>query len=512
MEAHLGAAAIPLKPIRAYNLESCDVKEYLDVEGRTHTVLEAPDCTAVRRPSLDDFKKSVAEVRNVLSQNGLKTKDPVDLNGAHLLGLEIYQDDTGTLLWRRRLPLESLLESIEARFDKPPLLTAREVGSWLGKLVAHVPCAGYLRVCVAVGRRLLNHSCGRDRSAWSRPVADDVRDYVKKLCSVIRQSGDPAFGRWLLPESSEKIRCWVDASQLAEAVLLTDSANLILADGAWLAPTGDVGSAGAAVFVNSWGGEGVQNHWWPDNSDLLEAQASEDIDCEVSSKFDLRDGLVYYDGLPYLPASLRRRVILSLHQSLLHPGRSSTASTLKEYFRFPNLDVEVENALESCTDEICQRGRRKPVSLSTETCRRLATEPWSCVGVDITYVHSVPVLSCICDYSSLAINPSFKRNNVGSLEWPSRLSQWIPKKLTLLPLTVRQKLKKTSFMMKFLMSPGMTLVQVYYLLVHLKNIVLQMLMFLGEEIVIPQFGSFLVAIHEKSVLMKKDILSSLSLD
>ncbi|KAF4755903.1 hypothetical protein FOZ62_015026, partial [Perkinsus olseni] len=50
MEAHLGAAAIPLKPIRAYNLESCDVKEYLDAEGRTHTVLEAPDCTAVRRP------------------------------------------------------------------------------------------------------------------------------------------------------------------------------------------------------------------------------------------------------------------------------------------------------------------------------------------------------------------------------------------------------------------------------------------------------------------------------
>ncbi|KAF4729692.1 hypothetical protein FOZ63_000620 [Perkinsus olseni] len=444
MEAHLGAAAIPLKPIRAYNLESCDVKEYLDAEGRTHTVLEAPDCTAVRRPvrgnsstsyewevawrwrddkppdtiscpeeyslsyltpdqlallhqeidtwikdgwllevspeqecnircclpivpainelkstpvrptlnfaflnshcvqasdpfaadcgkelrrwrccpqaqildvrraypslkirddlswyqclrykgtyfrlvrlgfgascaprllknvldfvlqnypttlryfddilvarsptqSLDDFKKSVAEVRSVLSQNGLKTKDPVDLNGAHLLGLEIYKDDTGTLLWRRRLPLESLLESIEARFDKPPLLTAREVGSWLGKLVAHVPCAGYLRACVAVGRRLLNHSCGKDRSAWSRPVADDVRDFVKKLCSVIRQSGDPAFGRWLLPESSEKIRCWVDASQLAEAVLLTDSANLILADGAWLAPTGDVGSTG----------------------------------------------------------------------------------------------------------------------------------------------------------------------------------------------------------------------------------------------------------------------------
>ncbi|KAF4745246.1 hypothetical protein FOZ62_005127, partial [Perkinsus olseni] len=193
------------------------------------------------------------------------------------------------------------------------------------------------------------------------------------------------FGRWLLPESSEKIQCWVDASQLAEAVLLTDSANLILADGAWLAPTGDVGSTGAAVFANSWGGEGGQNHWWPDHSDLLEAQASENIDCEVSSKFDLRDGLVYYDGLPYLPTSLRRCVILSLHQSLLHPCRSSTASTLKEYFRFPNLDVEVENALESCTDETCQRERRKPVSLSTETCRRLATGPWSCVGVDIAY-------------------------------------------------------------------------------------------------------------------------------
>ncbi|EER00437.1 hypothetical protein Pmar_PMAR027781 [Perkinsus marinus ATCC 50983] len=140
----------------------------------------------------------------------------------------------------------------------------------------------------------------------------------------------------------------------------------------------------------------------PSHAELLDAQAAENIDCDASPKFDVHDDLVYYDGVPYLPASLRQQVILMLHQSLLHPGRASTSSTLKEYFRFPNLDSEVEDALESCPDQVCKRERKKTFPLNTDTCRRLATKPWSCVGVDITYVYSVPVLSCICEFSRFA--------------------------------------------------------------------------------------------------------------
>ncbi|KAF4646447.1 hypothetical protein FOL47_006226, partial [Perkinsus chesapeaki] len=48
VEACLGAAAVPLKPSRSYSLESCEVREYLDIHGDTCVVLECPDCIATR--------------------------------------------------------------------------------------------------------------------------------------------------------------------------------------------------------------------------------------------------------------------------------------------------------------------------------------------------------------------------------------------------------------------------------------------------------------------------------
>ncbi|KAF4647582.1 hypothetical protein FOL47_004430, partial [Perkinsus chesapeaki] len=80
----------------------------------------------------------------------------------------------------RRIPIDTLLKTVEDLSENPSSISASLLGSWLGKLVAHFPCAGYLRVCVAF--------------AWSRPVSPDVLDYVKRLCSTIRQSGDPAHG------------------------------------------------------------------------------------------------------------------------------------------------------------------------------------------------------------------------------------------------------------------------------------------------------------------------------
>ncbi|KAF4646777.1 hypothetical protein FOL47_005665, partial [Perkinsus chesapeaki] len=52
-------------------------------------------------------------------------------------------------------------------------------------------------------------------------------------------SGDPAHGLWLLPKKEDMVRCWVDASELAEGVVLTSEQDDILADGTWLASPSD---------------------------------------------------------------------------------------------------------------------------------------------------------------------------------------------------------------------------------------------------------------------------------
>jgi len=95
---------------------------------------------------VDETIVSVKEVRDHLSRFGLECKEPLDINNARVLGLNVSARD-GRLWWKRGTPVSC---------DVYEQLKKKEVHSICGKLVSHFPVVGWLRVSCSYIKRQCN--------------------------------------------------------------------------------------------------------------------------------------------------------------------------------------------------------------------------------------------------------------------------------------------------------------------------------------------------------------------
>ena len=117
----------------------------------------------------------VYRVRSILREHGFETKEPEPVLTSRVLGLQNYPDGT----WRRRTDLPKL-----EKFSK------RGVHSWTGKLVSHLPIAGWLRPCVSALKRLCSSNF------WDDELPSNAINSCKKLENMIFARGDPCTGSW----------------------------------------------------------------------------------------------------------------------------------------------------------------------------------------------------------------------------------------------------------------------------------------------------------------------------
>ncbi|KAF4654542.1 hypothetical protein FOL47_009919 [Perkinsus chesapeaki] len=181
-----------------------------------------------REETREQAQHNAEVIRSLLADNKLITKPPQPLDEARLLGLVIKRDGQGKLWWSRRSPSKTLVSFRELLLSENQAPSAREVSSWLGSLVAHLPVLSWLRPAVAISKRLLGQSIGRDLLKWDQPTEPAIINYCTQLCDELEQRGVPARGLWQLPQAEDLIHCYVDASDIAIACVMTDTANNII--------------------------------------------------------------------------------------------------------------------------------------------------------------------------------------------------------------------------------------------------------------------------------------------
>ena len=166
--------------------------------------------------------ESVVDAEHVIEhfrRFGLECKPPMRAaDGARILGLRVSGDGQGGLQWTRDSPV-----------DAPPArITRRAVFSWCGRLVAHFPVCGWLRPAVAWLKRRVN---GMTRG-WDDEVKDDnIRGQMNHVSARISEC-DPAHGLWCVDGHDAVV--WVDASSLAEGVVITSPEGCVIEDASWL--------------------------------------------------------------------------------------------------------------------------------------------------------------------------------------------------------------------------------------------------------------------------------------
>ena len=166
---------------------------------------------------------SANQVRDHLSAWGLEAKAPEWLGlaeGVRVLGLRV----DSLLQWRRDGALPAASQ---------PLLTRRQMHSFLGEWVSHFPVAGWLRVACA----LLQRATADDGVNWDAPVSEDTMVQFREAEALLNAQGDPAKGQWLVAAHAP-MNVWVDASSIAVGVVLEVDGSVV-EDASWLRPKAD---------------------------------------------------------------------------------------------------------------------------------------------------------------------------------------------------------------------------------------------------------------------------------
>ena len=207
------------------------------------------DCTVVYRDdilvgcdtqapnSLETLAKTVDDVRRVLLEHGLPTKEPVNLfdfsrGNTRALGLELYRDGPD-IRWKRRSDAEYVLTSTT--------MTNREVASFIGKIApAHYPCLGSIRPAAL---RILSMNGRRvHETSWNAPSTPLIIRCCQEL-SDATQTKDEATGKWRIPDSSDGWVLATDASSSAlgccviamrEWLATRDASTSVVEDHCWL--------------------------------------------------------------------------------------------------------------------------------------------------------------------------------------------------------------------------------------------------------------------------------------
>lgn len=176
---------------------------------------------------VDESRVSADVVKKHLLDFGLESKDiervSNDGNDMRVLGLRVFRDSNGVLLWQRS-------------GDVPPnpeqLLTRRELFSLLGKLTGHYPVCGWLRVASSFLKRQAESSSNN----WDDHVSSTVHGLCLELLERVRNN-DPVHGTWSVPETNVA-EVAVDASSLATGCCVV-IAGQVVEDASWLRPRDD---------------------------------------------------------------------------------------------------------------------------------------------------------------------------------------------------------------------------------------------------------------------------------
>ena len=186
-----------------------------------HILMADPEIATATDHYVDDIvvdvdQVSVQRVIDHLRKFGLVTKPPERLSEASVLGLKLQDSGNGHLEWVRRKDLPDVTDQT---------VTRKELFSICGRLVAHYPIAGWLRVACSYMKR---HAAGQ---RWEDPVGEQVMAWLRLVLQRVRDA-DPVRGRWAVSPVSHG-RVWCDASGLATGVAV-EIGGTIVEDAAWL--------------------------------------------------------------------------------------------------------------------------------------------------------------------------------------------------------------------------------------------------------------------------------------
>ena len=104
--------------------------------------IEAVTSLYIDNIHVDETKATADRVKEHLEKQGLKTKEPEELEGGSALGLKLRRSPEGNLLFSRANEIPEVEQ----------IMTRPELFSVFGKLVGHYPRAGWLRVACSYAK------------------------------------------------------------------------------------------------------------------------------------------------------------------------------------------------------------------------------------------------------------------------------------------------------------------------------------------------------------------------
>ena len=167
---------------------------------------------------VDEDIVSAEEVVQHFAEYGLECKPPQRAaEGARLLGLRVGAYG-GELRWQR-----------DSEIPAPPAqVTRRALFAWCGRLLSHLPVAGWLRPAAAWLKRRVNAlTTGWDDVTNDPALRMQIQHVMQQL-----QTDDPANGPWRL--TGDRLIVWTDASSIANGVVLEDPGRGAVEDASWL--------------------------------------------------------------------------------------------------------------------------------------------------------------------------------------------------------------------------------------------------------------------------------------
>ena len=150
-------------------------------------------------------------------------KDPVALSESSVLGIQVYRHGSN-LFWRQHE---------EKSIDCPDVLTKRSLFALCGRLVAHYPVAGFLRISCSYPKRVANAWS----EGWDQVLSSAIVDKCQSLQCILEKN-DPVGGLWSV-SGSDEATLWADASSIGIGALVEIGGHVI-EDVAWIRDQSDV--------------------------------------------------------------------------------------------------------------------------------------------------------------------------------------------------------------------------------------------------------------------------------
>ena len=161
----------------------------------------------------------VQKVTERLARYDFETKPPETVLDSNVLGLRV----TGETFARREAVPQMIPHPETGKY------TYKSLATWLGRLVAHSPIGGSLRVQSALLHRIAG--LGPNAKLLKEEVPEKIKSLADRLYSEVVKS-DPVKGIWQFDPAKEWV-LYTDASSIATGAVLTIGGQTV-EDGSWL--------------------------------------------------------------------------------------------------------------------------------------------------------------------------------------------------------------------------------------------------------------------------------------